>query len=103
MNTIIFGGVQMGKNRRHFTKEFKVEAVRLPYYRNEGFRNAAISLPFLLIEDLRWWAQQGLNLWLLPCEGKALPLSYAPDTEAFLLILFDKILFSAICRFAIKY
>jgi len=29
MNTIIFGGVQMGKKRRQYTKEFKVEAVRL--------------------------------------------------------------------------
>ena len=25
-----------------------------------------------------WWAQQGLNLRPLPCEGSALPLSYAP-------------------------
>jgi hypothetical protein len=25
-----------------------------------------------------WWARQGLNLWPLPCEGSALPLSYAP-------------------------
>jgi transposase len=29
MNTIIFGGVQMVKNRRQYAKEFKVEAVRL--------------------------------------------------------------------------
>ena len=25
-----------------------------------------------------WWARQGLNLRLLPCQGSALPLSYAP-------------------------
>ena len=25
-----------------------------------------------------WWARQGLNLWPLPCQGSALPLSYAP-------------------------
>ena len=25
-----------------------------------------------------WWAMQGLNLRPLPCEGSALPLSYAP-------------------------
>lgn len=29
MFTIILGGVHYGKKRRHFTKEFKVEAVRL--------------------------------------------------------------------------
>jgi transposase len=29
MNTIIFGGVQMVKKRRQYTKEYKVEAVRL--------------------------------------------------------------------------
>jgi hypothetical protein len=26
------------------------------------------------------WAQQGLNLRLRPCEGRTLPLSYAPET-----------------------
>ncbi len=26
-----------------------------------------------------WWAQQDLNLRLLPCEGSTLPLSYAPS------------------------
>ena len=25
-----------------------------------------------------WWARQGLNLWPPPCQGGALPLSYAP-------------------------
>ena len=30
-----------------------VFAKRLPYYRNEGFRTAAISLPFSLLEDLK--------------------------------------------------
>jgi hypothetical protein len=29
MDKIIFGGVQMGKNRWQYTKEFKTEAVRL--------------------------------------------------------------------------
>ena len=29
MNIIIFGGVQMRKKRRQYTKEFKIEAVRL--------------------------------------------------------------------------
>lgn len=30
-----------------------------------------------------WWAQQGSNLRPLPCEGNALPLSYAPDKGLF--------------------
>ena len=30
------------------------------------------------IEGGAWWAQQGLNLRPHPCEGCALPLSYAP-------------------------
>ena len=30
-----------------------------------------------------WWAQQGSNLRPLPCEGNALPLSYAPDRSRF--------------------
>src|SRR4051812_48830409 len=28
-----------------------------------------------------WWAQQGLNLRLRPCEGRTLPLSYAPEAR----------------------
>lgn len=36
------------------------------------------------------WAQQGLNLRLRPCEGRTLPLSYAPETrEAGLIARFD--------------
>jgi hypothetical protein len=26
-----------------------------------------------------WWAHKGSNLGPLPCEGNALPLSYAPE------------------------
>jgi hypothetical protein len=33
------------------------------------------------IEGL-WWAHKGSNLGPLPCEGNALPLSYAPGTSA---------------------
>ena len=36
---------------------------------------------FQLLEmpsENRWWARQGLNLRPHPCEGCALPLSYAP-------------------------
>ena len=29
-------------------------------------------------EYFQLWARQGSNLWLLPCEGSTLPLSYAP-------------------------
>src|SRR6266436_1108324 len=32
---------------------------------------------FLLLEE-EWWAHKGSNLGPLPCEGNALPLSYAP-------------------------
>lgn len=34
---------------------------------------------FQLIE---WWAHKGSNLGPLPCEGNALPLSYAPGMVA---------------------
>ena len=30
----------------------------------------------------KWWAHKGSNLGPLPCEGNALPLSYAPGTVA---------------------
>src|SRR5438105_11819952 len=30
----------------------------------------------------RWWAHKGSNLGPLPCEGNALPLSYAPGNLA---------------------
>ena len=32
----------------------------------------------LLTEKVQWWAHKGSNLGPLPCEGNALPLSYAP-------------------------
>jgi hypothetical protein len=31
-----------------------------------------------LISLCLWWAHKGSNLGPLPCEGNALPLSYAP-------------------------
>lgn len=31
-----------------------------------------------LFQRVLWWARQGLNLRPHPCEGCALPLSYAP-------------------------
>ena len=32
----------------------------------------------ILIQRIIWWAQVGSNHRPLPCEGSALPLSYAP-------------------------
>ena len=32
------------------------------------------------VQDDEWWAHKGSNLGPLPCEGNALPLSYAPGT-----------------------
>ena len=31
-------------------------------------------------QETGWWAHKGSNLGPLPCEGNALPLSYAPWT-----------------------
>lgn len=31
--------------------------------------------------DEEWWAHKGSNLGPLPCEGNALPLSYAPGND----------------------
>ena len=35
-----------------------------------------------LLQKAGWWAHKGSNLGPLPCEGNALPLSYAPGTSA---------------------
>lgn len=34
------------------------------------------------IKDFPWWAHKGSNLGPLPCEGNALPLSYAPGMSS---------------------
>jgi len=54
MNTIIFGGVQMGKKLRQYTKEFKVETVRLIV--EEGRRISEVSRELGIAENLlrRW-------------------------------------------------
>ena len=44
---------------------------------NLQFRKMAIHKFPIFQRDL-WWARQGLNLRPHPCEGCALPLSYAP-------------------------
>jgi hypothetical protein len=36
------------------------------------------QFPKSLIVRAQWWAHKGSNLGPLPCEGNALPLSYAP-------------------------
>jgi len=47
-------------------------------FRFENFRprKAGHKIPIFL--RVLWWARQGLNLRPHPCEGCALPLSYAP-------------------------
>jgi len=54
MNIIIFGGVLMGKKRRRFTKEFKLETVRLIV--EEGRRISELSRELGVGENLlsRW-------------------------------------------------
>ena len=44
---------------------------------NLQFREMAIH-KFPIFQGDLWWARQGLNLRPHPCEGCALPLSYAP-------------------------
>jgi hypothetical protein len=53
------------------------------FWRNAGNRSgartqASVQSPEHLIEEGKWWARLGLNQRPLPCEGSALPLSYAP-------------------------
>jgi hypothetical protein len=45
-------------------------------FENFRRRNGSHKLP--LFQRVLWWARQGLNLRPHPCEGCALPLSYAP-------------------------
>jgi hypothetical protein len=47
--------------------------------RREDLRNGSGSIhKFPIFQGHLWWARQGLNLRPHPCEGCALPLSYAP-------------------------
>jgi hypothetical protein len=45
--------------------------------RPENEEAVSLGFPLRLTASLKW-AQQGLNLRPLPCEGSALPLSYTP-------------------------
>ena len=47
-------------------------------FRFENFRRRNGSHKIPLFQRVLWWARQGLNLRPHPCEGCALPLSYAP-------------------------
>ena len=47
---------------------------------NLQFREMAIH-KFPIFQGDLWWARQGLNLRPHPCEGCALPLSYAPTSR----------------------
>ena len=53
---------------RQFRVSFGPEAIP----REDRSRKNSIN------KGLRWWAHKGSNLGPLPCEGNALPLSYAP-------------------------
>ena len=57
MNIIIFGGVQMGEPQRKFTKEFKIEAIRLIV--EEGRRISELSGDLGVAENLlRCWKRK---------------------------------------------
>ena len=51
-------------------------------------RRTCLAVSFLVGSAMRspkgeaWWAHKGSNLGPLPCEGNALPLSYAPEKSA---------------------
>ncbi len=60
MDIIIFGGVQMGKKRNQYTKEFKIEAVRLIL--EEGRRIAELARELGVGENLL--SRSGFYAWL---------------------------------------
>ena len=47
-------------------------------FRFENFPGKIRFHKIPLFQRVLWWARQGLNLRPHPCEGCALPLSYAP-------------------------
>jgi len=47
-------------------------------FRFENFSGKIRFHKIPLFQRVLWWARQGLNLRPHPCEGCALPLSYAP-------------------------
>lgn len=57
-----------GRNEPHFPAMFRKNGSR----GKNGFQK------FPMFQGHLWWARQGLNLRPHPCEGCALPLSYAP-------------------------
>jgi transposase len=69
MNTIIFGGVLMGKNRRQYTKEFKVEAVRLVV--EEGRAISEVARELGIGENLlSRWKKKSEEVKVEPFPGK---------------------------------
>lgn len=47
--------------------------------RGQNLRGRKMAIhKFPIFQRDLWWARQGLNLRPPPCEGDALPLSYAP-------------------------
>ena len=59
------------ESKRHFHAPFRHD---LP------LRRLLQSQNVFAIQRFRWWAHKGSNLGPLPCEGNALPLSYAPGS-----------------------
>ena len=64
------------------TSEGRIDPISVEK-RGEDLRNGSGSIhKFPLFQGHLWWARQGLNLRPHPCEGCALPLSYAPTSVA---------------------
>ena len=71
MFIIIFGGVRMVKKRSRYTKEFKIEAVRLLV--EEGRRISELSRELGVGENLlRCWKKQSEEGKIEPFPGKGL-------------------------------
>ena len=69
MIIIIFGGVHMGKKRRQFSREFKVEAVRLIV--EEGRRTTEVSRELGVgVNSLDRWTRKYSEGKIEPFPGK---------------------------------
>lgn len=64
------------------TGSMRSEAFVPVIFRFENFSGKIRSHKIPLFQRVLWWARQGLNLRPHPCEGCALPLSYAPALKA---------------------
>ena len=64
------------------TRDKRNEAFVPVIFRFENFSGKIRFHKIPLFQRVLWWARQGLNLRPHPCEGCALPLSYAPARQA---------------------